>query len=218
MTRLNSPLARISGLAVLTLSACSTTPPAAPPASTPPTPPLPERVSTDILPDELWLCPLMKVSNAPQPTDGLAIVDYQKTVPVNGVPVAMAPVDKGCLSSGFGPRNGRVHKGIDLHNASPVDVYAGADGAIKEISYRKGYGNMIVIDHGNEVFTRYAHLDSFARGLKVGDLVNLGETIGVMGTTADFPVPRHLHYEVLTGTWGAQAGSFALTPIDIFAR
>ena len=40
---------------------------------------------------------------------------------------------------------------------------------------------------------------------------------GMMGNTAGYQIPRHLHYEVLTGKWGAQAGSFALTPVDVMS-
>ncbi|MEC7290065.1 MAG: M23 family metallopeptidase, partial [Pseudomonadota bacterium] len=114
------------------------------------------------------------------------------------------------------PLLGEVLHGL-LHVLS-VDVYAGAAGTVREKQYRNDYGNMIVIDHGDGVFTRYAHLESFANGVDVGDNVSLGAHIGVMGNTASYPIPRHLHYEVLTGTWGAQAGSFALTPVDLFAR
>lgn len=165
----------------------------------------------------LSICPLANVSNPPTPRDGLRIESYRPFVPINGVQVAVAPVAKACFSSGFGPRNGRTHKGIDLHNASAVDVFAAGTGTVREKHYRDDYGNMIVLDHGDGVFTRYAHLDSFADGLETGDRVAVGDVIGVMGNTASYRIPRHLHYEVLTGEWGARAGSFALDPVDLFA-
>ncbi|MEX1252448.1 MAG: M23 family metallopeptidase, partial [Hyphomonas sp.] len=69
--------------------------------------------------------------------------------------------------------------------------------------------------NGNGVYTRYAHLQEFSTGLEVGKSVKAGEVIALMGNTASYKVARHLHYEVLTGDWGAQAGSFALTPVNL---
>lgn len=173
--------------------------------------------STSRFPAGLALCPFMSVSNAPAPVQGLSISGYKSTFKIGDVRIATAPIAKGCLSSGFGPRNGRNHKGIDLHNADPVEIYSAGAGIVKEKTYRDDYGNMLVIDHGRGVFTRYAHLESFTSGLNAGDRVLPGQTIGVMGNTAGYRIPRHLHYEVLTGEWGARAGSFALSPVDIFA-
>ena len=128
--------------------------------------------------------------------------------------MAIGPVEKACLSSGYGLRGERLHKGIDLHNAKAAKVYAAGDGVVREKQYRDDYGNMLVIDHGAGIFSRYAHLESFGDTTDVGATVTMGDTIGVMGNTAGYPIPRHLHYEVLTGEWGALAGSFALTPVD----
>lgn len=220
-------LARTSLLAcTLLLAACAATNevPAAPSNensnANQPSPPVtpPPAQNNDRFQSSLSLCPLTQVSNAPAPTDGLLILPYRQFASIDGVEIAVAPVEKACLSSGFGPRNSGTHKGIDLHNATAVDVYAAAAGTVREKYFRNDYGNMIVLDHGNGVFTRYAHLEAFATGVDVGDTVDLGAHIGVMGNTASYPIPRHLHYEVLTGTWGAQAGSFALAPVDLFAR
>ena len=166
----------------------------------------------------LSLCPLTTVANAPATSNGLRIRDYQPVIEINGVHLVAAPVEKGCLSSSFGQRRGSLHKGIDLHNASAVKVYAAAGAQVREATYRPDYGNMIVLDHGNGVFTRYAHLESFADEIRPGGFVSAGMPIGIMGNTANYPIPRHLHYEVLTGEWGAQAGSFALRPENVFAR
>ncbi|MEH6489788.1 M23 family metallopeptidase [Hyphomonas oceanitis] len=167
-------------------------------------------------PVTLSLCPKLYVANAPATDTGLHIIGYTATVTINGVTLARAPVEDGCVSSGFGARNGQVHSGVDLYNRDPVAIYAAADGTIREAQYRDDFGNMMVIDHGNGVFTRYAHMASFS-GFKAGDVVLSGQIIGVMGNTAGYLVPRHLHYEILTGDWGAQAGSFALTPNDALA-
>lgn len=215
----------IGSMLALVMSACETAPSndgASTPTSTnpgtmaPPTP-VSASVGADILPDQLYLCPMTSVSNAPGNVQSLKVSNYQKFVSVNGVEVALAPVEKACFSSGFGPRGSKTHKGVDLHNSGPVRVFAGAGGTVREQAYRDDYGNMLVIDHGAGVFTRYAHLESFAPGIETGALLSVGQTVGVMGNTASYRIPRHLHYELLTGQWGVQAGSFALTPVDAFA-
>jgi murein DD-endopeptidase MepM/ murein hydrolase activator NlpD len=53
--------------------------------------------------------------------------------------------------------------------------------------------------------------------MEVGGAVLSGQIIGVMGNTAATTIPRHLHYEILTGDWGELSGSFALTPINPLA-
>ena len=204
--------------AVVLLANCST--PNNVPATAPPEiPTTPEAtVASGAGIEHLSLCPLTTVANAPATSNGLRIRDYQPMIEINGVHLVAAPVEKGCLSSSFGQRRGSLHKGIDLHNASAVKVFAAAGAQVREATYRPDYGNMIVLDHGNGVFTRYAHLESFTDGIKPGGFVSAGMPIGIMGNTANYPIPRHLHYEVLTGEWGAQAGSFALRPENVFAR
>ena len=170
-----------------------------------------------MFPDSLAVCPGMMVSNQPYPLKNRNIMRYQKTVAIKGVELAIAPVEAACLSSGFGPRYGRAHEGIDLFHRDPVKIFAAAPGIIKEKRYHPGFGKMIVVDHGSKTYTRYAHLEAFASGLDVGDYVVRGRRIGRMGNTADYPIPRHLHYEVLTGHWNAETGSFGLDPLDVFA-
>ena len=75
---------------------------------------------------------------------------------------------------------------------------------------------MIVLDHGDHVFTRYAHMTEFAKGLSLGALVSKGTVLGPIGQTGRSFAP-HLHYEVLSGTYVSGAGSFGLkthNPID----
>lgn len=164
-------------------------------------------------PVTLSLCPRLGIANAPPGDRSLHIIGYTARARVNAVTLARAPVERACVSSGFGNRNGQAHTGIDLYNRDPVAIYAAGDGVIREAHYRDDYGNMLVIDHGRGVFTRYAHLAS-PTDFSEGDTVTSGQIIGVMGNTASHLIPRHLHYEILTGTWGHQAGSFALKPVN----
>jgi murein DD-endopeptidase MepM/ murein hydrolase activator NlpD len=119
--------------------------------------------------------------------------------PVRGIFVALAPVD-GCLSSGYGARpggRGAFHNGVDFATGRvPRPIYAAADGVVAEAQTRTGYGSQIVIDHGNGVETRYAHLSSYADGVKPGARVRRGEAIGMTGSTG-VANGIHLHYEIL---------------------
>ena len=164
---------------------------------------------------KLSACPGLETSHAADVGPDLQITDFKPFVLARGkVRLATAPVGGGCFSSPFGMRDGRLHKGVDYYSKTPVPVFAAAGGRVRTRTYRNDYGNTIVIDHGDGVYTRYAHLESFGTA-DVGDRVQAGELIGIMGHTAGYTVPRHLHYEVLTGTWQAAAGAFALTPVDV---
>lgn len=91
-----------------------------------------------------------------------------------------------------------VHNGLDMIAPSGEPVHAAADGVIKEvIKSRKGLGNVVVIDHQNGYFTRYAHLADVeaVRGRKV----KRGARIGHVGVSGNSFAP-HLHYEVLRDT------------------
>jgi len=180
------------------------------------TPQSPTAINTAKFPATLSICPRMTVSNAPAANEDRMISNYQPIVDVDGTMLAIAPVESGCFSSGFGLRNGRRHKGIDIYSAAPVNVFAAGDGRVRERVYRDDYGNMLVIEHGDGVFARYAHLERFAPGIEIGSTVKSGQTIGVMGNTASYSIPRHLHYEILIGDYGTLTGSFGLFPVDIF--
>jgi murein DD-endopeptidase MepM/ murein hydrolase activator NlpD len=164
----------------------------------------------------LTLCPRMAVTNAPPADPARALTNYAPVVRVSGVAIAAAPTREACLSSGFGPRSGSVHKGIDLHNATGGPVLAAGDGVVIEKKYRNDYGNMLLIDHGRGVYTRYAHLSNFADGIVVGARVRAGQQIGLMGNTASYRIPVHLHYELLLGDYNNPRGSFGLTPHSPF--
>lgn len=163
----------------------------------------------------LPVCPGMAVQNGP-PRAGANIANYRPVVNVNGVALAVNPTQGACLSSGFGPRNGRTHKGLDFHADTGGPILAAAAGTVIEKKYRDDYGNMLLIDHGNGVYTRYAHLSAFARGLNVGDTVAAGDVIGLMGNTASYAIPIHLHYELLLGDYANPRGSFGLEPRSPF--
>lgn len=166
----------------------------------------------------LHLCPGMTVSNAPAANADREVVGYANLVAVEGVQLAANPTRGACLSSAFGPRGRGRHNGVDYHARDGGPILAAADGVVREAVYRNDYGNMLLIDHGDGVFTRYAHLSSFAEGVVVGAEVQSGQQIGLMGNTAAYAIPIHLHYEILTGDYATPRGSFGLTPRSPFAR
>jgi murein DD-endopeptidase MepM/ murein hydrolase activator NlpD len=164
----------------------------------------------------LRLCPGMRINNAP-PADGSnRVQNYANVVNVNGVALAANPTHDACLSSGFGARNGRMHKGVDYYSRTGGPIMAAAGGVVIEKVYRDDYGNMLLIDHGGGVYTRYAHLSSFASDVDVGSRVTQGQQIGLMGNTASYSIPIHLHYEVLLGDYANGRASFGLAPRSPF--
>lgn len=221
-----------TGMEVVTVPATPAPPPASVPSNAPAapeagvTPPPPAPTTTQVIVPKaspanpasafetsLSLCPGMTVANQPSATDRV-VNDFRPFVLVDNVRIAVFPTPGACLSSGFGPRNDRLHKGLDYHANIGVPVLAAGDGEIVEIKYREDYGNMIVVKHSSGVFTRYAHLASFGRGLTMGVTVRAGDQLGLMGNSAGYQIPIHLHYEVLTGDYATPKGSFGLTPVN----
>lgn len=99
----------------------------------------------------------------------------------------------GTLTSGFGPRWGRMHEGIDIAGGSGTPIAAAAAGTVILAGWNGGYGNMVVVDHGGGISTGYAHMSSIA--VSVGQSVGQGTVVGGMGTTGS-STGVHLHFEV----------------------
>ena len=119
--------------------------------------------------------------------------------PVGSVPGGPAsssgftwPVN-GPLTSGYGPRWGRMHEGIDVAGSSGTPIAAAAGGTVILAGPQGGYGNLVVVDHGGGLSTAYAHLSSISVG--VGQAVGQGAVVGGMGTTGH-STGVHLHFEV----------------------
>jgi murein DD-endopeptidase MepM/ murein hydrolase activator NlpD len=105
------------------------------------------------------------------------------------------PVDGATITSPFGRRSGRMHEGIDMKVPSGTPVIAAAGGDVTFVGRSRGYGNVIVIEHGQGYSTTYAHLSGFASELRRGRRVRDGEIIGYSGATGNATTP-HLHFEV----------------------
>ena len=106
---------------------------------------------------------------------------------------------KGKLTSGFGNRKNplgwgsRFHQGIDIANSSDTDILAAGKGVVAFSGTKSGYGKVIIINHGNEFNTLYAHNQKLLAN--VGDRVEKGQVIGKMGSTGR-STGCHLHFEV----------------------
>lgn len=109
------------------------------------------------------------------------------------------PVENVSMSSNFGTRsdpfNGhaRMHQGIDIRGPLGTPVYATADGVVTRSEWANGYGNLVEINHGNGLETRYGHLSRLIA--QPNERVRRGQLIGLMGSTGR-STGSHLHYEV----------------------
>ncbi|MEH2320779.1 peptidoglycan DD-metalloendopeptidase family protein [Nostoc sp.] len=101
---------------------------------------------------------------------------------------------KGTLTSGYGWRWGRLHKGIDVANSTGTPVVASADGTIEKAGWNNGgYGNLVDIRHPDGSMTRYGHNSKIL--VQAGQHVHQGETIALMGSTGHSTGP-HSHFEI----------------------
>jgi len=110
----------------------------------------------------------------------------------------------GHITSGFGMRvhpithKPRMHTGVDIGGSTGDPIHAAGSGVVVSTGWQGGYGNTIMINHGNGRSTLYAHLSSI--GVSVGQTVTTGQLIGKKGSTG-FSTGPHLHFEVrMNGT------------------
>jgi murein DD-endopeptidase MepM/ murein hydrolase activator NlpD len=117
---------------------------------------------------------------------------------LSSIPQVM-PADMRMISSGFGyrsdPFNGHaaMHAGLDFRGPIGSPIHAAADGKVTFVGMRSGYGKVVEISHGNGMLTRYAHMSAWKA--KIGQAVEAGDTIGLIGSTGRSTGP-HLHFEV----------------------
>ncbi|MDO4485053.1 MAG: peptidoglycan DD-metalloendopeptidase family protein [Bacillota bacterium] len=104
------------------------------------------------------------------------------------------PVDNVYISSGYGPRWGRLHRGTDFALAEGSPVHAADGGVVYCAGYSGSYGNIVKIDHGNGMQTYYAHCSSIL--VSDGEAVERGQKIALVGSTGNSTGP-HLHFEVI---------------------
>ncbi|HSD69811.1 MAG TPA: peptidoglycan DD-metalloendopeptidase family protein [Woeseiaceae bacterium] len=112
-----------------------------------------------------------------------------------------APVDFSRISSSFNPRRRhpvlntiRAHKGVDYAAPAGTPIKAAGDGKVVFRGINGGYGNAVILQHGGNITTLYAHMSRFSGNAKIGQRVRQGDVIGYVGSTG-LATAAHLHYE-----------------------
>ena len=112
-----------------------------------------------------------------------------------------APLDFSRVSSNFNPnrlhpilKTKRPHRGVDYAASKGTPIKAAGDGTIIFRGRNGGYGNCVIIQHGGNVTTLYAHMSKFAGGRKKGSRIRQGQIVGYVGSTG-LATAAHLHYE-----------------------
>ena len=116
-----------------------------------------------------------------------------------------APLDFAYVSSHFNPNRRhpilntiRAHNGVDYAAKRGTPIRATGEGVIQSVGWKSGYGRTIVIRHGGEITTLYAHMDKYHPSMSKGMKVSQGQTIGYVGDSGLATAP-HLHYEFRIG-------------------
>lgn len=137
-----------------------------------------------------------------QQTDLLTVAEsrlFEQKIKAMAIPTQL-PVLTGKIGSPFGwridPITGKMalHTGLDFPAETGVPIFASAGGLVVTQESHSEYGNMIEVDHGNNLMSRYAHASKVF--VKKGDLIKRGQKIALVGATGRSTGP-HLHYEVL---------------------
>ena len=115
----------------------------------------------------------------------------------------------GTFTSGFGPRWGTFHNGIDIANAVGTPILAVMDGVVVDSGPASGYGNWIRIQHEDGTISLYGHMETL--DFAVGQTVTAGQKIAGMGNRG-FSTGSHLHFEIHPGGHGA------VDPVPWFAE
>jgi len=112
-----------------------------------------------------------------------------------------APVDFTRISSNFNPNRRhpilntiRAHQGVDYAAPRGTPIKAAGDGKVIFRGVKNGYGNAVILQHGGNITTLYAHMSKFDSKAKIGARVRQGQTIGYVGATG-LATANHLHYE-----------------------
>jgi murein DD-endopeptidase MepM/ murein hydrolase activator NlpD len=147
----------------------------------------------------------------------LAAVDQYLPKPIDATTPAFSTSSttyiwpaRGVLTSGYGRRWGRMHRGIDIANATGTPIYAVADGVVETSGWnRGGFGILVDIRHADGSLTRYAHNNRTL--VRVGQQVTQGQQIAEMGSTG-FSTGPHIHFEI------HPAGKGAIDPIALLPK
>lgn len=193
-------LSAVAGV-VIAVGGCATLEPhsapvPAPVASTSPSPSPEVAEAYELHPGEVVEGPVWTEAAAPEPVP----LPEEVNLDASGAPSLWPVADANApVLSWFGVRRSAggsgsdIHKGIDIKGPAQMPILAAADGVVKFSGNMRGYGQLIVVDHGGGFETAYGHL--CRRSVGPGDPVKVGDTLGLMGATGNASAV-HLHYEV----------------------
>ncbi|MGH8001888.1 MAG: peptidoglycan DD-metalloendopeptidase family protein, partial [Brasilonema sp.] len=189
--------------------------------------PINEPINPELLPNQAIVTPSMGVdasrslgslrgSTVSPQLPPLAAVDRylprpidENTAPPSTSTAAYMWPAKGTLTSGYGWRWGRMHRGIDIANSTGTPIYASADGVVEKASWNSGgYGNLVDIRHADGSMTRYGHNSKLL--VQPGQQVRQGQIIANMGSTG-FSTGPHSHFEI------HPTGKGAVNPIALLS-
>jgi murein DD-endopeptidase MepM/ murein hydrolase activator NlpD len=125
-------------------------------------------------------------------TGGAQLTEPSRVLSATGDDTLVRPIE-GRLTSAYGARYGRMHRGIDVAAPSGTPIRATRDGKVAFAGWKGGYGNTVDIAHDSGQKTRSAHQCELL--VATGDTVERGQVIGRVGTTGSSTGP-HLHFEV----------------------
>ena len=114
------------------------------------------------------------------------------SIPATGASF-MRPITGGTITSVYGRRSSGFHTGLDIADSTGTPIYASASGTVVTAGWSGGYGQLVVIDHGNGYQTYYAHCSSIY--VSVGQTVSQGQNISALGSTGNSTGP-HVHFEI----------------------
>lgn len=138
---------------------------------------------------------------------------YGNLIPTRGI--FGWPATCSTISSPYGWRWGMLHDGTDIAGCGfGSNIFAAESGVVVQSSVKWDNGEYITIQHDNGYFTMYAHMCTGCRKVQVGDRVQRGQVIGLMGQTG-WATGIHLHFSVWTG-FPYRGGSYAINPMQFF--
>ena len=109
------------------------------------------------------------------------------------IPELICPLENGIITSRFGKRSTGIHTGLDINAVQGTPIRAAASGTVVYSGYKGSYGNLVIIDHGNDFQTWYAQCSKLH--VEVNQEVKQGEIIAEVGMTGNSTGP-HLHFEI----------------------
>lgn len=152
------------------------------------------KIDVDIVNDEVVDESIIETLVVEGPLPQIVLVGTSP-VPENGpAGFFVTPLNNYRLTSSYGPRWGRTHRGLDMAVSTGTSVKASDGGTVVFAGWDSGYGYRVDIDHGNGIITRYAHNSRLL--VEYGEIVGQGEVIAKSGNTGNSTGP-HLHFEVI---------------------